>query len=241
MSVIPEKGSRAGLRRWVLHSLECSSSWVMKQPAPVQFLLLCCLCLWWYFTEMVIYGDNLPELHNINQSAAPVQAAGLTRVPQLGFGSIYPPCEMPGNDSPCCLNSAGQDAGAVLLGTQCLRGGGTALSWLLWMTLIMWVMPWDVMGGWWAPGGNSFPNEIPISLSSCCERRRRSAQRCVGSCSKGVTCYLSEQRNWGYITCHWELFSVRLSLCFLLCSREAACFLVIRKKISKILQGGRKC
>lgn len=86
VSVIPEKGSRAGLCRWVLHSLECSSSWVMKQPAPVQFLLLCqnvvllvplmifyrnCK-LSWSFMEII----HLPELHNINQSAAPVQAAG---------------------------------------------------------------------------------------------------------------------------------------------------------------------
>lgn len=59
------------------------------------------------------------ELHNINQSAAPVQAAGLTRVPLVGFGSIHPPCEMPGNDSPRCFSSAaGQDAGVVLLGAQ---------------------------------------------------------------------------------------------------------------------------
>lgn len=59
------------------------------------------------------------ELHNINQSAAPVQAAGLTRVPLVGFGSIHPRCEMPGNDSPRCFSSAaGQDAGVVLLGAQ---------------------------------------------------------------------------------------------------------------------------
>lgn len=59
------------------------------------------------------------ELHNINQSAAPVQAAGLTWPTLLGFDSIHPPCEMPGNDSPHCFSSAaGQDAGVVLLGAQ---------------------------------------------------------------------------------------------------------------------------
>lgn len=81
---------------------------------------------------MGIINVNLSELHNINQSAAPVQTAGLTCVSLLGFGSIHPPCEMPGHDIPCCFSSAaGQDAGVVLLGTQYLRGDGTALSLLL--------------------------------------------------------------------------------------------------------------
>lgn len=130
--IIPssEKGSRAGLCSGCCTPCKGSSPWPPSHGAHVQFLLPCqnimllvplifyrSYVLSWSF--MGIINVNLFELHNINQSAAPVQAAGLTSVPLLGFGSIHPPCEMPRNDSPRCFScAAGQDAGVVLLGAQ---------------------------------------------------------------------------------------------------------------------------
>lgn len=40
------------------------------------------------------------------------------------------------------------------------------------------------------------------------------------------------------VTCHGEVVSVHLSLYSLLCSREAACFLVIREKSPKYYEEG---
>lgn len=70
---------------------------------------------------MGIINVNLFALHNINQSAAPVQAAGLTCVSLLGFGSIHPPCEMPGTTAHVVL---------VLLwaGCRCCIVGSTVIE-----------------------------------------------------------------------------------------------------------------